>query len=210
MAITATQASPNSTWRLEVEDTESEGTFIPVAGMNSFSPTDNYSTADNSDFNSGLYGSDAVTQIKTQVTATVLRRNDGAAYDAGQEVIRKAARKAELIHLRYYDTALDDGEAYEADAYPQWAPQGGDGTGLQSVNITLLVQGEPTEVANPGAAVELWEAETYYAKGARVELSSGETLEATEEGTSGTTEPTAPGTTGGTVVDGTITWEQTS
>lgn len=151
MTITATAPSPNSTWRLAV-DAVGDGTeFVPVAGLNSFQPADNYSTADNSDFNSGLYGSDAVTQIKSQLTATVLRRNDGTAYDEGQEAIRTAAKTAQLIRVRWWDTAFAEAEAYEADVYAQWAPQGGANTALQSVNITLMVQGEPEEVANPTA-----------------------------------------------------------
>lgn len=153
MTITATEASPNSTWRLEVDQVGDGSAWTPVAGLNSFAANQNYSTADNTDFNSGLYGSDAVTQIKEQIAATVLRRNDGSAYDAGQEAIRNAARKAELIHIRYYDTAFVEAEAYEADVYAQWSPQGGAGTGLQSVNITLLVQGEPEEIAHPDVPV---------------------------------------------------------
>lgn len=150
MSITANEASPNSTWRLEVEDT-TPGTFIPVAGLNSFARTQTTTTADNSDFNSGFYGSDVPTQAKIAVTATVLRRNDGTAYDAGQEALRAAANNADLITVRYYDTAFDDAEAYEADVYVQWAPQGGAGTALQAVNITLNVQGADIEVANPSA-----------------------------------------------------------
>ncbi len=158
MTITATEASPNSTWRLEVDETGAGTEWTPVAGLNSFAANQNYSTADNSDFNSGLYGSDAVTQIKEQIAATVLRRHDGSAYDAGQEAIRKAARAADLLHIRYYDTAFvadavagESAEAYEADVYCQWAPQGGGTTGLQSVSITMMVQGEPAEIAHPDA-----------------------------------------------------------
>ncbi len=152
MSTEATAAAPNSTWKLEVDMTGDGTDWTRVAGINSFSNTPSYSTADNTDFDAGLYGSDAVTQIKEQITATVLRRNDGSAYDAGQEAIREAARKGEMLKVRYYDTAFDTAESYEASVYCQWAPQGGGGTGLQSVNITLLVQGEPEEVPHPNAA----------------------------------------------------------
>lgn len=151
MSTEAIAAAPNSTWKLEVDTTGDGAEFTRVGGLNSFAATPNYSTADNTDFDSGLYGSDAVTQIKEQITATVLRRNDGSAYDAGQEAIRSAARKGEMLKVRYYDTAFDAAESYEATVSCQWAPQGGNGTALQSVNITLLVQGEPEEVPHPNA-----------------------------------------------------------
>lgn len=150
MSITATEAAPNSTWRLEVESAVPD-TFTPVAGLNSFSPTPAYTTADNSDFNSGMWGSDLPTQMKMTIAATFIRRNDGSAYDAGQELLREAAYAADLVRIRYYDTAFDAAESYEADAYVQWSPQGGGTTGIQTVNVTLNVQGAPAEVANPAA-----------------------------------------------------------
>ncbi|WP_131104025.1 phage tail tube protein [Ornithinimicrobium sufpigmenti] len=148
--ITAREASPNSTWRLAVKGAE-EGSRIPVAGLNSFARTRPTTTADNSDFNSGFYGSDVPVQAKITVTATVLRRNDGSAYDAGQEALRIASEQSDLIEVYYWDTAFPEAESYEAEAYVQWAPQGGVGTALQAVNITLNVQGADREVANPTA-----------------------------------------------------------
>lgn len=52
-----------------------------------------------------------------------------------------------------------------------------------------------------------WVATTAYAVGARVTI-TGATLEATVAGTSGSTEPTAPASVGGTVTDGTVTWKR--
>jgi hypothetical protein len=52
----------------------------------------------------------------------------------------------------------------------------------------------------------LWAANTTYATGDVVRLSTGETLEATVGGTSGATQPTAP-TGNNTVTDGTVTWK---
>lgn len=153
MSITATEAAPNTTWRCEVEDPATPDTWIPVAGINSFSATPTYTTADNSDFNSGMWGSDLPTQMKNQVTTTLIRRNDGTAYDAGQELLRTAAYATppDLLTIRYYDTAFDAAEAYEADVYVQWSPQGGGTTGIQTVNVTMNGQGAPREIANPSA-----------------------------------------------------------
>src|SRR5699024_3315198 len=52
-----------------------------------------------------------------------------------------------------------------------------------------------------------WEASTDYVADDEVVLAGGEVLQATEGGTSGATEPTAPGV-GETVTDGTVTWLQ--
>lgn len=55
-----------------------------------------------------------------------------------------------------------------------------------------------------------WAISTAVALGDYTVLSTGETLKAIEAGTTaGATEPTAPGY-GGTVVDGTVTWQQVS
>ena len=57
-----------------------------------------------------------------------------------------------------------------------------------------------------GLLAPAWAAETDYEVGEEVSLTGGEILEATVAGTSGTTEPTAPATVGGTVTDGDVEW----
>lgn len=61
----------------------------------------------------------------------------------------------------------------------------------------------------PGAFVRSggsWVATTAYALGQRVIDDNGKVLEVTTAGTSGSTEPTTPGSVGGTVTDGTVVW----
>jgi hypothetical protein len=58
--------------------------------------------------------------------------------------------------------------------------------------------------------VQPWAATTAYASGDKVSLSGGAVVEATTAGTSGSTEPAAPATVGGTVTDGTVTWTRRS
>lgn len=55
--------------------------------------------------------------------------------------------------------------------------------------------------------VAAWSASTAYQMGDHVELSTGPVLRVVVAGTSGASEPTAPGY-GQTVVDGTVTWRQ--
>lgn len=207
--VTARESAPNSTWRCAVE-TATAGTFAPIGGLNSFARTPNTTTADGSDFNDGRYGRDVPVQKKVTVSLTVLRRNDGTAYDAGQEVLRQAADEDELVRVRYWDTAFPGAESYEADAYVQWTPTGGSGTALQAVNVVLNVQGPDREVAAPGTTAPVWAATTSYDLYDDVSLSTGQTLEATTAGTSGAAEPTAPAAVGGTVVDGSVTWTRRS
>lgn len=61
-----------------------------------------------------------------------------------------------------------------------------------------------------GPAPVAWAASTAYTVGQAVTLTGGEVLDATVAGTSGATEPTAPATVGGTVVDGSVTWTRRS
>jgi hypothetical protein len=72
----------------------------------------------------------------------LLRKRYSGIYDPGQEALRAAADSLELVHVRWYDRSGADAEAYHGYALVQWAPTGGDATGLQTVNVTLLGQGE--------------------------------------------------------------------
>jgi chitodextrinase len=65
---------------------------------------------------------------------------------------------------------------------------------------------EPDPEPDPPPA---WQAETAYEIDDEVSLTGGAVLKATETGTSGENEPTAPGVSE-TVVDGTVTWVQVS
>lgn len=83
---------------------------------------------------------------------------------------------------------------------------------LNSPSHSMLHQ-EPLNVRaysgvdNTGASEGTWATSTAYTKGQWIKLSGGEVLECTTAGTShGSTEPAAPGSLGGTVSDGTVTW----
>jgi hypothetical protein len=63
-------------------------------------------------------------------------------------------------------------------------------------------------LADLGGIAPAWGAGTQYVVGDQVTLSGGAVLAATNAGTSGTTEPVAPATIGGTVNDNGIIWER--
>lgn len=153
-AIETLTPTTNAVWRLDV-DTSSTGepTWVQVRAMNSFAPTLNDTTQDASDYDSDGWGSDAVTLRKWQNTATLMRKTTSAdTYDAGQEALRAAADSGDLVHVRWYDRTAATAEAYEGEALVQWNPTGGDVSGLQSVNVTLLGQGARRPTANPTTA----------------------------------------------------------
>ena len=64
-------------------------------------------------------------------------------------------------------------------------------------------------IAAPPTPPDAWAATTAYSVDDEVSLTGGAVLKATVAGTSGSTEPTAPGV-GETVADGTVTWSQVS
>lgn len=61
-----------------------------------------------------------------------------------------------------------------------------------------------------GPAPTGWAATTAYSVNDQVSLTGGAVLKCTTAGTSGSTEPAAPASVGGTVTDGTVTWQRVS
>lgn len=144
----------NTAWRVDVNTSATETPdWTQVRAANNISPAVNGTVQDATDYDSEGWGSDAVTLRKWQIGLGLLRKQNAAgAYDPGQEALRTAADDLELVHVRWYDRSSATGEAYEGYALVQWAPAGGDATGLQTVNATLLGQGARTPIANPTPA----------------------------------------------------------
>lgn len=86
-------------------------------------------------------------------------------------------------------------------------PQDVSGGGFIKYRIPLEPQDSYTfiTVGPPPAA---WQATHAYALNDQVSLSGGAVLKCTVAGTSGSTEPAAPGAVGGTVTDGSVTWQR--
>lgn len=153
----------NSRWACDVNTGSSESPdWSKIRGINSFTPAVNNTVQDATDYDNEGWGSDAVTLRKWQIQMTVLRKEysdaggegGGAAYDPGQEALREAADGLDPVHVRWYERGVAQGEAYEGFALVQWEPQGGDATGLGSVNVTLLGQGARTPISVPGGSGE--------------------------------------------------------
>lgn len=152
MSVTTLEPTINSAWRLDVDVSATETPdFVQVRAMSNFVPAINDTIQDASDYDSEGWGSDARTLRKWQITGTVLRKVDPAddSYDPGQEKLRSAAGDGSIVTVQFYDRTSASAEAYEGDAIVQWNPQGGDVSGLQAVNFTLLGQGARREITNP-------------------------------------------------------------
>lgn len=143
----------NSKWRLDVDTSATETpTWTQVKGIQSFTPQVANTVQDATDYDSVGWGADAVTLRKWSNVIVVGRKEYSDAYDTGQEALRTASEALDLVHIRWYERDVADGEAYEGYALVQWEPQGGDATGLASVNVTLLGQGAREAITNPDGA----------------------------------------------------------
>lgn len=140
----------NTKYRVDVDtaDSDTAPAWAQIRSVNSFQPAVANTTQDATDYDSQGWGADAVTLRKWSLPLVLLRKQTaGGAYDVGQEKLRAAADALTPVHVRWYDRDGGD-DAYEGWALVQWEPQGGDGSGLSTVNATLLGQGARTKLAS--------------------------------------------------------------
>lgn len=154
MALTSVLAKD---WTLEVNTAADPAVpaWTKVRGLTKVAPTVSSTMQDDSDFDSGGWGSDAVTQRKWQIACEGRRKRDAAAAgftaDPGQEFIRTAGELVGFdanVNVRCYRT---DGAP---DAFTGWASVdysggGGGTTDLEPLSFTLNGQGAKTVIANP-------------------------------------------------------------
>jgi hypothetical protein len=146
----------NKKWRLDVDLSSPDGdNWAQVRGLNNVSPVLNNTIQDATDYDDDIWGSDAVTGRKWQITATALRKEYAGSYDTAQEYLRTQADALETVHVRWYERGVTGGEAYEGTGIVQWEPQGGDPTGLSQVNVTILGQGARVAISNPDADADV-------------------------------------------------------
>ena len=141
---------------LDVADNTDGGALKTVFGMFNFQYNPGAALSDNSDFDSGSYGSDAVFQMKPTITASFRSKLYNGQMDAGQAALERAALSdpgdpARLIEVRWYDR-YGRGQAKRGFAEVEWNPQGGGAADEDTVQVVLHIQGKPTTEANPATA----------------------------------------------------------
>lgn len=136
-------------WRLDVDTSVAKdgSSWVQVKGIQSFTPNIDPNLEDDSDYDSGGWGSDAKTAQKWSLEFDIIRKYTGVnVYDPGQEYLRAAGEAfgtANQAHVRWYDRG-DGPEAYEGVAAVTWKPKGGKGTDLELVTVTCAGQGTRT------------------------------------------------------------------
>lgn len=155
-------STTNRKYYLDVYDPEAPGVPVGVFGIKELKPKPNEATMqDDSDMDSNGFKSSTATAMAWGAEGKVGRKtlaNDQTAYDPGQEILRKAARKmgaGNRVKCRIYEMEPDGPriEAYEGYAAVTWAPSGGGMDALADVDFTLVGQGELKEIAHPEDAV---------------------------------------------------------
>jgi hypothetical protein len=151
-------ATLNRDWRLDVDTASDEEspTWIGVFGITNFQPAINPTTQDAGDYDSGGWGATQRTAMDWSLVISLLRKIQRGvtpvAYDPGQEFLRLASTEFgedSQVHIRFYKDDDAKVEAYEGWVDVAWAPQGGDRTGLDTVQATLNGQGERTSITFP-------------------------------------------------------------
>lgn len=144
----------NRKWYLDVYQGSN---IIGVFGITDFKNLLTGSAQDDSDFDSDGWKSSTNTANAWGAEIKVGRKTLGSnatAYDPGQEILRKAARKTGILNrvrVRIYE--MEEGgprvEAYEGSVAVMYSEDGGNMEALSMAAITLTGQGKPIEITHP-------------------------------------------------------------
>lgn len=143
-------------WKLDVNTgTVSVPVWTPVRAIGELKDTIDPNLEDDSDYDSGDWGSDVVTQLKWGLEVKVGRKVGvtSGALDPGQESLRAAASHtgAESIRqVRWYDR-FGGPEAYSGFGSISWQPEGGDSKALKVATIKISGSGDRADITNPAA-----------------------------------------------------------
>lgn len=131
--------------------------WTTVKGLNSLTVTESEpNLEDDNVYEDGGYTGVTKTGLSWKIEATVMRRTlatDITTYDPGQEKLRLLARtlgSTGVAFCRVYDRNGGP-EAFTGFGEVTWAPQGGEPTDLESVDITVTGKGLNTQITNPNA-----------------------------------------------------------
>jgi len=138
--------------------------YIKVRGIKNFVSPVATTLQDDSDYDSGGWGSQTATKLAWTATATLARKTSliggfwssgapKASYDAGQEALRSVAGTlgdSNTIALRWCE--MDPSvraEAYTGNATVDWTEVGGAMDALDDVTVVLTGQGARTSITHP-------------------------------------------------------------
>lgn len=151
----ALSTSLASKWKFQIDTSVAQdGTaWTDVRGVTNLQPAIDQTTQDDSDYDTGLWGSDVVTQFKWSLVCKVDRKvASGYTEDPGQEALRVASFAAtdagRLVHVRFYDRN-GGAEAYEGSGNVKWSDDGGATSDKSSVSVTVMGRGERLTITNP-------------------------------------------------------------
>lgn len=152
-------STTNRKWFLDVNTgTDAAPNWVAVNGIMDFKPARDANLEDDSDFDSGGFGSQSKTAESWSVEFKVGRKVTTAsvtAYDPGQEALRARSHGkmgvANSIGIRYYE--MEPGgprvEAYRGRAAVTFTDDGGGVKALATASVKLAGQGELAPIAHP-------------------------------------------------------------
>lgn len=141
-------------WKFAVDTSVGQdgSSYIPVRGITGFTPGVDATSVDDSDFESGVWGSDGVTQVKWSL-AVKLDRKVAAGYteDPGQAVLRLAYPQvgaSSVVRVRWNDRNGGP-EAFDGFGTVKWSEDGGGTADKSSVSVTVMGRGTRNTITNP-------------------------------------------------------------
>ncbi|GAA1327603.1 hypothetical protein GCM10009592_14660 [Brachybacterium rhamnosum] len=133
------------------------GPWLPVRGIQEFTPSKEDNLEDDSDYDSDGWTSQVRTGQSWALEVKVARKQTGdttKAYDPGQELIRAASDQFGIdgtVRVRWYNREGGN-EAYSGLAQAGFTDDGGASTALSTATITLTGNGKRETIANPVTA----------------------------------------------------------
>ena len=147
MTITPGLVSDYQLYVAEYADGTAPTTWTRVYGMTDFTPpATTKNLEDDSDFDSGAWGSQVGTGLDYEISGTVKVPRASATPDPGQEILRAAGNSVGedgFVHWRVIKNGAATGETGVADA--SYTAGGGSRTDLTTAEFSLAGRGAKTE-----------------------------------------------------------------
>lgn len=141
-------------WRMSVDaSTNLDGSqYIQMFGITDFQPAIAQTSVDDSDFESGIWGSDFVTQLKWSLVMKVDRKTlPGYTEDPAQRILRVASfgfAQSSVVRVRWWDRNGGP-EAFDGLGTVSWSEDGGGTAAKSSCSVTIMGRGIRNPIANP-------------------------------------------------------------